>query len=81
MHRCWVNNTNGASERTAAGRRTTPAMMRGLATRPLTGRSLFRRRRFPGRTGLPESLREICEGRVRARPHERVRPALHRIEY
>jgi len=81
LHRCWVNNTKGISERTAVGRRTTPAMKLGLTRRPLTGRCLFRQRRFPGRVGLPESLRAIYEGRVKARPNERVRPALHKVAY
>jgi len=81
LHRCWMNHTKGVSERTAAGRRTTPAMRLGIAARSRSGRSLFRDRRFPKRDGLPEELRALYEGRVKARPRERVLPALHRIAY
>ncbi len=56
-------------------------MKLGLATRPLTGRCLFSRRRFPGRVGLPEPLRAIYEGRIKARPNERVHPTIHKIAY
>ena len=81
LHRCWLNHTKGVSERTAAGRRTTPAMTLGLADRPRTGQGLFRRRRFPRRHGLPEDLRALYDGRVQGRPRERVRPMVHRIAY
>jgi hypothetical protein len=81
VHRCWMNNTKGVSERTAAGRRTTPAMQLGIARRPLSGRRLFRRRRFPRREGLSASLRALYEGRIKARPHERVSPTRYRFAY
>lgn len=81
LHRCWLNHTKGVSERTAGGRRTTPAMRLGIDDRPRSGGSLFRRRRFPRREGLPGKLRALYEGRVRGRPRERVRPTLHRIAY
>jgi len=81
VHRCWMNNTKGVSERTALGRKTTPAMQLGIAQHPLSGRRLFRRRRFPLREGLPASLRALYEGRVKARPHERVGPVRHRVAY
>jgi hypothetical protein len=81
VSRCWLNHTKGVSERTAEGRRTTPAMKLGVAARPRSGRSLFSRRRFPQRDGLPETWRALYEGRVKARPRERVSPTLHRFAY
>jgi hypothetical protein len=81
VSRCWLNHTKGVSERTAAGRRTTPAMKLSLSARPRSGRSLFSRRRFPQRDGLPEAWRALYEGRVKARPRERVSPTLHRFAY
>jgi hypothetical protein len=69
-HRLWLNVTKGRSERTAAGRRTTPAMLLGLETRPLTGRDLFRQRLFPKRCGLPAELTALYEGRVNGWPNE-----------
>ena len=81
VHRCWLNNTKGVSERTAEGRRTTPAMQLGIALHPWTGRRLFRRRRFPRRAGLPAAQRALYEGRVKARPRERVRSVRHRFAY
>ena len=81
VHRCWMNNTKGVSERTAEGRRTTPAMTLGLTRRPLSGRRLFRRRRFPEREELPASLRVLYEGRVKARPREHISPAFHHFAY
>jgi len=81
ISRCWMNHTKGVSERTAEGRRTTPAMRLGIAARSRSGRSLFGRRRFPKRDGLPEDLRALYEGRLQARPRERVRPTVHRIAY
>ena len=81
LHRCWLNNTKGVSERTAAGRRTTPAMKLGVTRQPLSGRRLFRRRRFPARERLPAALRVLYEGRLKARPRERVAPDRHRIAY
>ena len=81
VHRCWMNNTKGVSERTAAGRRTTPAMQLGIAQQPCTGRCLFRRRRFPRREGLPSALRALYEGAVKARPRERVSRIRHIVAY
>jgi hypothetical protein len=81
VSRCWLNHTKGVSERTAAGRRTTPAMKLSLSARPRSGRSLFSRRRFPQRDGLPEAWRALYEGRVKARPRERVSLTRHRFAY
>jgi hypothetical protein len=66
--------TKGISERTAAKRRTTPAMKLGLEQRVLTGRDLFRERLFPQRCGLPESQQKVYLGRVTGWPKE-VPPA------
>ncbi|RMF76355.1 MAG: hypothetical protein D6738_01625 [Acidobacteria bacterium] len=66
----WHNNTKGLSERRRDLAQTTPAMVLGLADRPLSGEELFARRRFPAREGLPEALRPVYEGRVVARPRE-----------
>jgi len=81
VSRCWLNHTKGVSERTAAGRRTTPAMKLGLSARPRSGHSLFARRRFPNRDGLPEDWRALYEGRLKARPRARVSLTLHRFAY
>jgi len=70
IHRVWLNVTKGVSERTARGRRETPAMKLGLESRPLGGRELFAQRRFPARCGLPEELRPLYEGRIRGWPKE-----------
>jgi hypothetical protein len=70
----WLNVTKGISERTAAKRRTTPAMKLGLEQRVLTGRDLFRERLFPQRCGLPESQQKVYLGRVTGWPKE-VPPA------
>lgn len=70
VHRTWLNVTKGVSERSARKRRETPAMKLGLETRPLAGRDLFRRRRFPGRSGLPADLQLLYEGRVKGWPNE-----------
>lgn len=81
IHRCWLNNTKGVTERHAAGARTTPAMKLGLALRRLRGEDLFAWRRFPERVGLPEELRAVYEGSIKARPRERVRPYIARYAY
>lgn len=74
VHRCWVNNTKGLSERRVEHARTTPAMRLGLYMERRTGESLFASRRFPVRAGLPDNMRAIYKGSIRARPHEVVRP-------
>lgn len=66
----WNNNTKGMSERHRSRARITPAMLLGLAERPLDGDDLFARRRFPEREHLPERLRTLYEGRIVARPRE-----------
>jgi hypothetical protein len=81
VSRCWLNHTKGVSERTAAGRRTTPALRLGVSARPRSGRSLFARRRFPIREGLPHNLRAVYEGRVKGRPGERPSPTRYRFAY
>ena len=77
----WLNNTKGISERRAARSRTTPAMLLGLTDRPLFAEDLFLWRRFPAREGLEPCGRELYEGRVRTRPHEPVKPYVHRCAY
>lgn len=84
LDRLWIflvarNNTKGIRERTAEGRRTTPAMRLGLSRQRLHARALFGRRRFPRRTGLPVELEAAYRGTFRARPDENVRPFLHRF--
>ena len=54
-------------------------MKLGLADRPLTGRDLLAVRRFPRREQLPEEWNVVYEGRVKGRPHELVRPYVHKI--
>ena len=51
-------------------------MLLGLERRARTARGLFGRRLFPERVGLPEELRGLYEGRVRARPGEKGYPWL-----
>lgn len=68
----WHNCTKGISERTTRGARDTPAMRLGLESRSLRGEEIFRRRRFPGRTGIADSLRAMYDGARRARPHEHL---------
>lgn len=77
----WINNTKGQSERSAARSRITPAMELGLTDRPLSGEELFARRRFPEREGLPESLRAVYEGRIVARPRERMTRRVPKLAY
>ena len=54
-------------------------MKLGLALRPLTGRDLLAVRRFPRREQLPEQWTGVYQGRVPGRPHELVRPYVHKI--
>lgn len=68
----WRNLVKGISERTAERSRTTPAMQVGLAERPLTAEELFVRRRFPKLVGLPDGYRPFYEGRLKARPNEKI---------
>lgn len=75
----WLNATKGVSERSAPRSRLTPLMTLGLADRPLTGRDLLAGRLFPRRERLPAEWRAAYEGRVKGRPHERVRPYVHKI--
>jgi hypothetical protein len=84
LDRMWIllaarNNTKGIRERTAEGRRTTPAMLLGLVRTRLEARALFSRRRFPRRVGLPAELEPAYRGLFRARPQEKVRPYVHRF--
>ena len=84
LDRMWLflvsrNNTKGKSERTRDGSRTTPAMLLGLDRRPRRGASLFARRRFPKRVGLPPELESAYLGTFRARPRECVKPYVHRF--
>ena len=81
IHRCFANLTKGVSERRAEASRTTPAMRLGLAVRPLRGEELFRWRRFPRRAGLTDELREVYEGRLRARPREVVSSNVPKLTY
>ena len=69
---CWLNNVKGISERSAGKSRTTPAMLLGLADAPLDPEQLFARRLFPRREQLPESMVELYEGRIKARPREQI---------
>ena len=84
LDRAWIflvirNNTKGLSERTAEQSRRTPAMVLGLARRPLHGRALFARRLFPRRVGLPPELESAYRGTLRARPNENVKPYIYRF--
>lgn len=79
LDRSWIhlvgnNNTKGISERRADTAHVTPAMKLGLHEKPLRGKALFSRRRFPRRIGLPEDLVSAYEGTFKARPHEKVVP-------
>ncbi len=66
----WHNCAKGLSERTTQSAAVTPAMRLGLESRRLRGAELFRRRRFPGRIGLLDSLRAMLDGTLRARRGE-----------
>ena len=76
-HKCTLQRHGLARHR----RQTTPAMRLGIAIRSHSRHSLFPRRRYPTRDGLPEDPRALYEGRVTARPRERVSPTRHRIAY
>lgn len=69
----WLNVTKGVSERLAHQRGTTPAMLLGLETRPITGQDLAEERLFPVRCGLPAELLPVYQGRVKGWPREKVR--------
>lgn len=81
VHRVWLNNTKGVSERRLPERRITPAMRLGLSAQRLSGTELFFRRRFPKRERLPESMRPLYEGTVKARPREVCNPYIHSYAY
>lgn len=68
----WLNNVKGISERSAKKSRTTPAMLLGLAEAPLDLEDFFSRRLFPVREKLPASLKQLYEGRIKARPREHL---------
>jgi transposase-like protein len=74
----WLNLTKGVSERRSARARTTPAMLLGLAAKPLPGAALFAERLFPERVGLSPWLRPRYEGRL-VRPGEQPAPAVPRF--
>jgi hypothetical protein len=74
----WLNHTKGVSERRADRARTTPAMLLGLADRPLSAAALFAERLFPERERLAAWLRLRYEGRL-VRPGERPGPAVPRF--
>ena len=71
----WRNLIKGISERTRERARITPAMRAGLAERPLSPEELFGRRRFPRIVGLPDDYRPFYEGRLKARPNEKIAAA------
>jgi len=77
----WNNCTKGISERSARRARITPAMLLGLADRPLDGHDLFAERLFPDREGLPEAWRAVYEGRIVARPREPMTRRVPRFAY
>jgi hypothetical protein len=79
--RLWLNVTKGISERSGRAAKITPAMVLGLVSEPLRGAELFGKRLFPGRVGLPEELREIYEGTIKARPREPLRVEPLRYAY
>ncbi len=54
---------------------------RGFGADRRRPRSLFARRRFPIREGLPHNLRAVYEGRVKGRPGERPSPTRYRFAY
>ena len=81
MHRVWLNNTKGVSERRLPDRRITPAMRLGLSDKRLSGSELFFRRRFPQRERLPESMRPLYEGTLKARPREVGNQYIHSYAY
>jgi len=77
--RLWLNLTKGISERRNCDAEVTPAMRLGLAPAPVRGERLFRIRLFPSRVGLPQDLRDIYEGTIKARPRETLR--VESLEY
>ncbi|NJN65007.1 MAG: hypothetical protein HC882_09120 [Acidobacteria bacterium] len=77
----WRNWTKGISERNAEGRRTTPAMLLGLALAPMRDEDLFYERLFPRRVGLPAELEPLYNGTIRARPEEVCRPYQHKTTF
>lgn len=81
LHRVWLNNTKGVSERRQPDQLTTPAMQHGLTEKRLTALELFFRRGFPVREQLPEVLRPLYEGTVKARPRESSKPYIHSYAY
>ncbi len=81
MHRIWLNNTKGISERSSLDRRTTPAMILGLSDKRFSGRELFDRRLFPEREKLPQVMRPLYEGTLRARRHEVCNTYIHSYAY
>jgi hypothetical protein len=68
----WINCIKGLSERNERKARLTPAMQLGLESKRRSARQVLARRLFPEREGLPEALREIYEGRLKARPREQL---------
>jgi transposase-like protein len=70
----WRNCVKSFSEKT---RGATPAQTAGITSRRWTLKGIFRRRRFPDRTGLPERWLQYFEGRTPTRAYglrERIPP-------
>lgn len=81
IHRVWLNLTKAISERRLPERLITPAMRLGLSAKRLSAIELFYRRLFPQRERLPEMMRLLYEGTLKARPREVCNPYIHRYAY